>query len=99
MSLKYTKGPIPEAEAACTRTLDLAEWLGDTEYQLRALRALGSSDERWRISRGVDVADEFIALAANRRPGRSGAADRMAGIILHYLGDQTSARQHLERLW
>jgi hypothetical protein len=44
------------------------------------------------------MADEFSALAAITGDSVAlGAADRMAGIILHYLGDQTGARQHLER--
>lgn len=36
-SLLFTKGATPEAGRACTTALRLAELLGDTEYQLRAL--------------------------------------------------------------
>ena len=40
VSLNYTTGPIPETEAAWTRTLEIAKSLDDTEFQLRALRGL-----------------------------------------------------------
>ncbi|MEA2847007.1 MAG: hypothetical protein QOG78_2288, partial [Rhodospirillaceae bacterium] len=39
-SLLFTKGAIPAARQACTAALRLAESLGDTEYQLRALWGL-----------------------------------------------------------
>jgi hypothetical protein len=99
VSLNYTTGPVPETEAAWTKTLELARNLGDTEFQLRALRGLWAhhmNAGEYRAS--LAMADEFSALAAiTGDPAALGAADRMAGIILHYLGDQTGARQHLER--
>ena len=99
MTLNYTTGPVPETEAAWTKTLELARSLGDTEFQLRAFRGLWAhwmNAGEYRAS--LAMADEFSALAAiTGDPAALGAADRMAGIILHYLGDQTGARQHLER--
>jgi predicted ATPase/DNA-binding winged helix-turn-helix (wHTH) protein len=99
VSLNYTTGPIPETEAAWTRTLEIAKSLDDPEFQLRALRGLWAhhmNAGEYRAS--LAIADEFSALAATTGdPAALGAADRMAGIILHYLGDQTGARQHLER--
>jgi predicted ATPase len=99
VSLNYTTGPIPETEAAWTRTLEIAKSLDDTEFQLRALRGLWAhhmNAGEYRAS--LALADEFSALAATTGdPAALGAADRMAGIILHYLGDQTGARGHLER--
>ena len=99
VSLNYTTGPIPETEAAWTRTLQIAKSLDDTEFQLRALRGLWAhhmNAGEYRASSGL--ADKFSALAETTGdPAALGAADRMAGIILHYLGDQTGARQHLER--
>ena len=99
VSLNYTTGPIPETEAAWTRTLEIAKSLDDTEFQLRALRGLWAhhmNAGEYRVS--LALADKFSALAATTGdPAALGAADRMAGIILHYLGDQTGARQHLER--
>ena len=99
MSLNYTTGPISETEAAWTRTLEVAESLDDVEYQLRALRGLWAhrmNAGEYRAS--LAIAYKFGELAATAGdPAALGAADRMAGIILHYLGDQTGARQHLER--
>jgi predicted ATPase len=98
-SLNYTTGPVPETEAAWTRTLEIAKSLGDTEYQLRALRGLWAywmNGGEYRSS--LALAYEFGALAATTNdPGDLLVADRMAGIILHYLGDQTGARRHIER--
>jgi predicted ATPase len=99
VSLNYTTGPVPETEAAWTKTLEIAKSLGDLEYQLRALRGLWAhwmNAGEYRAS--LAIAYEFSALAATTGdPAALGAGDRMAGIILHYLGDQTGARQHLER--
>ena len=98
-SLNYTTGPVPETEAAWRRTLEVAKRLDDVEYQLRALRGLWAhrmNAGEYRAS--LATAYEFGELAATAGdPAALGAADRMAGIILHYLGDQTGARQHLER--
>ena len=99
VSLNYTTGPVPETQAAWTRTLEIAKSLDDVEYQLRALRGLWAHHMdagEYRVS--LAIANEFNALAATTGDAAAlGAADRMAGIILHYLGNQTGARQHLER--
>ena len=99
VSLNYTTGPVPETEAAWTRTMQIAKSLGDVEYQLQALRGLWAhhmNAGEYRAS--LLLAYEFGALAATTGdPEDLAASDRMAGIILHYLGDQTSARQHLKR--
>src|SRR5271155_1660085 len=99
VSLNYTTGPIPETEAAWTKTLEIAKSLEDTEYQLRALRgrwAYHMNGGEYRAA--LALAYEFGDLAKTRGdPADLGVADRMAGIILHYLGDQTNARRHLER--
>lgn len=100
MSLNYTTGPIPETEAAWTRTLEIAKSLGDPEYQLRALRGVWAhrmNAGEYRAS--LALASEFSELAATTGdPADLAAGDRMAALILHYLGDQTAARRHLERL-
>ena len=99
VSLNYTTGPVPETEAAWTRTLEIAKSLDDVEYQLRALRGLWAhhmNAGEYRVS--LAIAHEYNGLAATTGDRAAmAAADRMAGIILHYLGDQTGARQHLER--
>lgn len=100
MSLNITTSPVPETEAAWTRTLEIARSLDDTEYQLRALRGLWAhrmNAGEYRAS--LALASEFRELAATTGdPADLAAGDRMAALILHYLGDQTAARQRLEHL-
>jgi predicted ATPase len=98
-SLMYTKGPVPETAAAWTTALEIAQTLDDTEYQLRALWGLFA----YRIGSGeylpaLALAQNFFGLASNSRdPADRLIGDGMIGIVLHHLGDQTSARRHIER--
>src|SRR5216683_2580273 len=99
-ALLFTKGPMRETEAAWAKALELAEGLGDTEYQLRALWGL------WvhRMNSGefgiaLALAQQFHRLAARRTdPADLPIADRMIGVSLHYRGDQTAARHHIDRM-
>jgi predicted ATPase/DNA-binding winged helix-turn-helix (wHTH) protein len=92
----------PEASemgAAFTTTLDLARRLGDVEYQLRALSGLSfyhNASGRFRMAQ--TFAQEFHALAL-RGSDRNDLifAERMMGVAAHYVGDQTTARHHLEQ--
>src|ERR1700719_945729 len=98
-SLMYTKGPVPETAAAWTTALEMAQTLDDTEYRLRALWGLFA----YRISSGEYLAARALAQSFCRLSSNGAdLADRligdgMTGIVLHHLGDQTSARRHLER--
>jgi predicted ATPase/DNA-binding winged helix-turn-helix (wHTH) protein len=98
-SLMYAKGPVPVTAAAWTRSLEIAQTLDDTEYQLRALWGLFP----FRIRRGehraaLALAQRFCGLAANSvDPADRLIGDGMTGIALHHLGDQTGARRHIER--
>jgi len=99
-SLLFTKGAVPAAGQACTAALRLAESLGDTEYQLNALW------ETWihRTNTGehaaaLAVAQKFHTLALEHAdPAVLPIADRMIGMSYHYLGDQTNAWPHIERM-
>jgi predicted ATPase len=88
-----------EMGAAYTNALAIAESLGDTEYQLRALVGLyylHAASSRLRTA--LPFAQRFHDLAA-------GGSDLSAqlfgeyimGMARHFLGDQTSARRHLEQ--
>jgi predicted ATPase len=99
-SLLFTKGAVPAAGQACTAALRLAESLGDTEYQLNALW------ETWiyRTNAGghaaaLAIAQKFHTLALEHADAAVlPIADRMIGMSYHYLGDQTNARPHIERM-
>jgi len=98
-SLMYAKGPVPDTAAAWTRSLEIAQTLDDTEYQLRALWGLFP----FRIRSGehraaLALAQRFCGLAATSAdPADRLIGDGMTGIALHHLGDQTGARRHIER--
>jgi predicted ATPase len=89
-----------EMGAAFTKVFDTAESLGDTEYQLRAHRGLyfyhtGSS--RYRAA--LPFAQKFHDLAmSGSNPDDRLFGERMIGVAKHFLGDQISARLHLEQV-
>ncbi len=99
-SLMYTRGAVSEIGAVGTKALEIAETLGDAEYQLRALWGLWG----FRFNSGqhcvaLTLAQRFHALAAKRPdPNDRLIGERMIGTSQHYLGDLLSARRHLERV-
>ncbi len=99
-SLLFTKGAIPAARQASTAALRLAESLGDTEYQLRALWELWAHHTNTgELAAALAVARRFYTLALEHAdPATLPIADRMMGMSYHYLGDQTNAWRHIERM-
>ena len=100
-SLIYTRGAAaPEIGAVWTRTLEIAESLSDTEYQLRALWGLWS----FHISVGDYPSADTLARQFHQIATRSNhagdllIAERMIGGALHFLGDQAAARRHIEAM-
>jgi predicted ATPase len=99
-SLMYTKGAVSEIDAVGTKALEIAESLGNAEYQLRSLFALWS----FHISNGqhcaaLTLAQRFYSLAAKRSdPTDRLIGERMIGGAQYYLGDLLSARRHLDRV-
>jgi hypothetical protein len=97
-SLTYTMGPGVETQGAWSKALRLAQELCDVEYILRALRGLWS----YHMNRGehraaLTLANQFCAVAEHQSDARTlRAGHRMAGLILHYLGDQEEARRRTE---
>jgi len=89
-----------EMGTALTKALKIAESLGDTEYQLRALRGLyfyyaGSGP--YRVA--LPFAQRFHDLAMSRSDLNDQLlGERMMGVAKHFLGDQISARRHLEQV-
>jgi hypothetical protein len=97
-SLMQTKGPAPDTTTAWAKALEIAERLNDIEYQLRALWGVW----HFRVSRGecraaLIQAERFCdRVAGTANPAEILVGRRMIGVSLHYLGDQTKARRHLE---
>src|SRR5260370_13463472 len=93
--------PPPESSTAAWRTaLRLAEELGDTDYQLRALWALWADrTNHAEFREALALASQFRSLSAragnvaDQLPG-----DRMTGASLHFVGNQAGARECTERM-
>jgi len=88
-----------DAQGALRKAAEHAEGLEDPGFQLRALDGL--------CSLAIQVADFPGALVIARRceaiaeavidPANLAIVDRMLGVCLHFLGDEASARAHLEQ--
>jgi len=99
MALMYTRGPVGEAEAIWARVLELAERIGHTGYQLRALYGL------WlyrflvcEFRSALELSERFRSVAASSESQADiPTADRMATITLHFLGDQAGACAYADR--
>ena len=99
-SLRYTRGAVSEAGAAWTKALEIADSLDNPAYQSRALWGLWffhTTSSRHRVALGF--AQRLCALV-ERWPDPN---DRLIGelaisISQHYLGDQSEARRHIERV-
>jgi predicted ATPase/DNA-binding winged helix-turn-helix (wHTH) protein len=98
-SLIYTRGGGTEIASAWTKALEIAESLGDAEYQMRSLWGLWSfyiNGVQYRTA--LTLARRFSLFAATRPdPNDRRVGERMIGVSHHYLGDQQSARRHIER--
>lgn len=95
LSRTFTIGLAPQASAAWAKAFDIAESLGNREFQLEALWGL------WfcRIGLGeyrlaLDTADEFCKRATS--PSDLALGDRMVGVPLHCLGHGGRARARIE---
>src|SRR6266404_6106291 len=99
-SLMYTRGAVSEIGEVATKAFEIAESLGNAEYQLRSLWGLWS----FRISGGqhgvaLTLAQRFYTLAAKRSdPDDRLIGERMIGTSQYYMGDLLNARRHLERV-
>jgi predicted ATPase/DNA-binding winged helix-turn-helix (wHTH) protein len=98
-SLMYTTVPDRETGAAWATALELAEELADADYQLRALWGLWAG----RMNNGefrsaLDLARKFYRVAEAQGSADRLIGDRMTGASLHFLGDQSAARKHIERM-
>jgi predicted ATPase/DNA-binding winged helix-turn-helix (wHTH) protein len=89
-----------ELGAAFTKALEIAQRLEDTEYQLRALRGLFSyHNASGRYRAALPFAQRFHDLTAAGTAATDRLfGERMMGVARHVVGDQTTARRHLERV-
>ena len=91
---------VREIGALWTKALELAESLDDVEYQLRSLWGvytfhLGIGDYHLAL----EMAQRFRGLAAqHQRRNDELIGERLMGVVQHVLGDQVSARRHIEHM-
>jgi predicted ATPase/DNA-binding winged helix-turn-helix (wHTH) protein len=97
-SLLLTKGPTPEVAAALSKSLTLAESLGDADYQARTYWTMYSQCF-WtaNYSAAMVYANKFRQVGAKAGDEADiSLGDSMVGAAAHSLGDQALARRHLE---
>jgi predicted ATPase/DNA-binding winged helix-turn-helix (wHTH) protein len=90
----------PNARAAWTNALEIAERLDDVDYKLRTLWGLWvDSLNSGRFQEALSLARRFYSTAARSvDPIDPAMGDRMIGISLHFIGEQPDARSHIERM-
>jgi predicted ATPase/DNA-binding winged helix-turn-helix (wHTH) protein len=99
-SQMYTTGSLRDTAAAWATASEIAEALGDADYQLRALWGMWAS----RINRGefaaaLALARRFSSVAESTADANDRLiGDRLTAQSLHFLGDQSGARRHIERM-
>lgn len=96
-SRMYLRNPPETILAAWSSTLALAERLGDSDYRLRAIWGLFASNINiGNFQFAVELARRFRDLATDAADRLIG--ERLVGNALHFVGDQTGARQRIERM-
>ena len=98
-SLMYGVGRAREAGPAWATTLELAERLDDNVYRLRSLWGLCIDQfNNGEFRKALEYARRFAALVDNSSDVIDVMmGDRILATALHYLGDQKSARHHIDR--
>ena len=99
-SLMYTTGPARETGAAWATALQLAETLEDTDYQLRALWGLWAGHiNNGKFRQALKFAERFATVATEASdPSDALIGERLLGTAFYFLGEQTRARGHFERM-
>ena len=99
-ALLYTRGADPQVKVALSRSLRLAERLGDTAFLMRALWGLayyslyiGDHQSALDLATRLQQVASAVGAAAGKRDG-----DRAVAAALHYQGDHARARRILARL-
>jgi predicted ATPase len=98
-SLMYTRSPARETGEAWRAALELAERLDDTDYRLRALWGLWAGHHNnAQFPAALDFGKRFLSLAADAAEADALVGVRLVGTSLHFMGDQATAREHMERV-
>ncbi|MNF38408.1 hypothetical protein D3C76_1132840 [compost metagenome] len=97
---RYSLHTVPNIDAAWNKTLKIAQRLGDSGFQLRALWDLAA----YRVYIGsyyeaLDLMEQFRVIVIRRyHTAAQMDCDRFVATALHYLGEQDLARKHTDHL-
>ncbi|HWX26309.1 MAG TPA: winged helix-turn-helix domain-containing protein, partial [Steroidobacteraceae bacterium] len=96
----YTTGAVRDVRAAWIATLEIAEALDDTDYSLRALWGhLAACCNRGEFVDALSLAKRFCIVAESSADANDRlVGDRLMGEVSYFLGEQSTARRHLERM-
>jgi predicted ATPase/DNA-binding winged helix-turn-helix (wHTH) protein len=99
-ALLFTAGADSDVRRAWTTVLALAEKIGDTDYQLRALWGLWVVNiKRAEFRDALALAEHFHHVASTSTNTVDALiGERIIGLAYFYLGDPATARLHLERM-
>ena len=98
-ALWHTSGGGPAMAAAFTRALEIAERLGSSVYQQRALWGLWLICNTKGDSAGsVRMAERFGQITGAGTDESGPTHDRMMALSLHFHGEQARARRHAQRV-
>ncbi len=97
-AVMLTRGPRPEGAVAWSKTLELAERIGDSEHRLRALFGLSTYHRaRGSYRMAVTFAQKCLVAATEAGDARAQlSCERLIGAALHFLGDYGEARRLCE---
>jgi predicted ATPase/DNA-binding winged helix-turn-helix (wHTH) protein len=96
---RYAGASLVDNTAAWSTALELADRLGDVDYQLRALWALWANQNHSDYRLSLDLARRFRNVASGAPDPMDGlVGERMIGHSLHLLGNHAEAREHTERM-
>ncbi len=98
MAMLYTGGGELKASQVWHGVLEIAEALGDIDYQLRALRGLWMATfTAGHLGRATALTERFEKLAGDSAtPDDALLLGRMKGMASFYVGDLRAARVHIE---
>ena len=98
-ALWHTRGSGPAMATSFTRALEIAERLGSSEYQQRALWGLWLICNTTGDSAGsVRMAERFGNVTGPGTDDSGPTHDRMMALALHFHGEQARARHHAQRV-
>jgi predicted ATPase/DNA-binding winged helix-turn-helix (wHTH) protein len=99
-SLTYSQDRARDAGPALAITLELADRLDDKDYRLRALWGLCIDQfNNGEFLKALEFARRFTKAAeSSADPTDLMLADRLLAVSLHFLGDQNSARRHIDQV-